>query len=48
VRKIYLQNRQLLEQVEQAVLEEQVIDWLAERARVTAKPTSFRSLVSAQ
>jgi trigger factor len=48
VRKIYLQNRQLLEQVEQAVLEEQVIDWLAERARVTAKPTSFRSLVNAQ
>lgn len=45
VRQVYLQNRDLLGQVENAVLEEQVIDWLATRASRTAKPTTFRELV---
>lgn len=48
VRKVYLQNQQLLEQVQQSVLEEQVVDWLAGRASVTARPTTFRALVGNQ
>ncbi|MBL8198210.1 MAG: trigger factor [Chromatiales bacterium] len=46
VRKIYYQNAGLLGQVEDMVLEEQVIEWLTERATVTQKPTSFQALVS--
>jgi trigger factor len=45
VRKIYYQNAGLLGQVEDMVLEEQVIEWLTERATVTQKPTSFQALV---
>lgn len=45
VRQVYLQNRDLLGQVENAVLEEQVVDWLAGRATRTAKATTFRELV---
>ena len=45
VRKIYYQNAGLLGQVEDMVLEEQVIEWLTERATVTPKPTSFQALV---
>lgn len=46
VRKVYLQNRQLLEQVEHSVLEEQVIDWLTAKAATEAKPMTFRALVA--
>jgi trigger factor len=45
VRQVYLQNRDLLGQVENAVLEEQVIDWLAARATRTPKAATFRELV---
>jgi trigger factor len=33
-----------MKQVESSVLEEQVVDWVIERARVTDKPVSFRDL----
>lgn len=46
VRKIYFQNAGLLGQVEDMVLEEQVIEWLTDKATVTPKPTSFQALVS--
>jgi len=46
IRKLYYQTAQLLTQVENSVLEEQVIDWLAGRAAVTPKPTTFRALVA--
>jgi trigger factor len=46
IRRIYLQNQQLLGQVENSVLEEQVVDWLAARATEAAKPMSFRDLVT--
>lgn len=45
VRRVYQTNRDLLVQVENAVLEEQVIDWLIGRARASAKPMTFRALV---
>ena len=37
---------QLLTQVENSVLEEQVVDWLAGRAAILPKPMTFRALVS--
>jgi trigger factor len=43
-RKAYLQNPEAMKQVESSVLEEQVVDWVIERARVTDKPVSFRDL----
>jgi trigger factor len=46
IRKLYYQTAQLLSQVESSVLEEQVVDWLAGRAAVTPKPTTFRALVA--
>lgn len=46
IRKLYFQTAQLLSQVENAVLEEQVVDWLAGRATATARPSTFRALVS--
>jgi len=46
IRKLYYQTAQLLTQVENSVLEEQVIDWLADKAQVVPKPMPFRSLAS--
>ncbi|HEY4213730.1 MAG TPA: trigger factor [Steroidobacteraceae bacterium] len=43
-RKAYLQNPDAMKQVESAVLEEQVVDWVIERARVTDKAISFKDL----
>ena len=43
-RKAYLQNPDAMKQVESSVLEEQVVDWVIERARVTDKPMSFKDL----
>jgi hypothetical protein len=43
---LYYQTAQLLTQVENAVLEEQVVDWLASRATITPTPTTFRALVA--
>ena len=46
IRKLYYQTAQLLAQVENSVLEEQVVDWLANQASATPKPTTFRALVA--
>ena len=43
-RRAYLQNPDAMKQIESAVLEDQVIDWALERARITDKPMSFREL----
>jgi trigger factor len=44
----YAQNRKLMEGVEVAVLEDQVVDWVVESAAVTDKPTSFKALVGGE
>src|SRR5215475_15357441 len=44
VRRAYLQNADAMRQVESVVLEDQVVDWIVERARVTDKPMSFKDL----
>ena len=46
IRKLYYQTAQLLTQVENTVLEEQVVDWLAAKAAITPKPTTFRALAA--
>jgi len=43
-RRAYLQNAEAMRQIESAVLEDQVVDWVAERAHVTDKPMSFKDL----
>ena len=46
VARVYRANRDLMSQVETAVLEEQVVDWLLERAKVTEKPVGFNELMN--
>jgi trigger factor len=43
-KKLYFQNPQLLQQIENMVLEEQVIDWLVAKAKLTVTPKGFGEL----
>ena len=43
-KKLYFQNPQLLEQVKNMVLEEQVVEWLVSKARLTVAPKDFSEL----
>ena len=43
-RRAYLQNPDAMKQIESSVLEEQVVDWVLERARITDTPMSFKDL----
>ncbi|MBV9697809.1 MAG: trigger factor [Gammaproteobacteria bacterium] len=43
-RRAYLQNQDAMRQIEAAVLEEQVIDWVLARAQVTERAASFKEL----
>ena len=45
MRKIYYQNQQLLGQVENMVLEEQVVDWLIGKAKLSEKSVTFSELM---
>jgi trigger factor len=44
--RIYRSNPELMSQVETSVMEEQVVDWLLERARITDKPVKFSELMN--
>ena len=44
--KAYRQNPEALRQVESMVLEDQVIDYLLERAQVTDRPSTFKDLMN--
>jgi trigger factor len=44
LRRQYLQNADAMRQIESAALEDQLIDWVVERARVTNKPATFSEL----
>jgi len=46
VLKAYRENPQLSRQLESMVLEEQVVEWLLERANVTDQPSSFKELMN--
>ena len=43
-RRAYLQNQEAMRQIESAALEEQVIDWVLARAKVTERPMTFKEL----
>jgi trigger factor len=43
-RRAYLQNADAMRQIESAALEDQVVDWVLERARITEQPMSFKEL----
>jgi len=45
--QMYYGNQQLLQSVENVVLEEQVVDWVTDHAKVTDKPLSFKEVISA-
>jgi trigger factor len=47
VRQMYFSNPQLLQQVENAVLEEQVVDWVMENAKVSPKAMAFKEVIEA-
>jgi trigger factor len=42
----YRTNPQMRRQMEAAVLEDQVVDWIVERARITEKPSTFKELMN--
>jgi trigger factor len=44
VRRAYLQNAEMMRQIESQVLEQQAIDWLLGQAKVTDKPSTFSEL----
>lgn len=46
VRAYYLQNPELMAQIENAVLEDQVIDWLLLRAKIEPKIVTFEEIVN--
>jgi trigger factor len=46
VTRVYRNNPQLMEQVETAVLEEQVLDWLLEHAEIQERASSFSELMN--
>jgi len=43
-RRAYLQNAEAMRQIESAALEDQVVNWVVERARVTERPMTFTEL----
>ena len=43
-RRAYQQNQEAMRQIESAALEDQVVEWLLERASVTERPMSFTEL----
>lgn len=44
VRRTYLQSAPAMRQIEASVLEDQVIDWVLERAKIIERPSSFGEL----
>ena len=47
VMQLYYGNQQLMQQVESSVLEEQVVDWVLENAKVTTKEMNFQDVIAA-
>jgi len=44
VRRAYLQNAEMMRQIEAQVLEQQAIDWVLSQAKVSEKPSTFSEL----
>jgi trigger factor len=46
VMQMYYGNQQILQQVENVVLEDQVVDWVLENAKVTSREMTFQEVIS--
>jgi trigger factor len=46
MKRAYLQNADAMRQIENLTLEEQVVDWILDHAKVTEKPSSFKELMN--
>ncbi len=46
IMQYYLQNQELMQSLQLQVMEDQVVDWVVERAKVTDKPMSLDALTS--
>jgi trigger factor len=46
MKRAYMQNADAMRQVENLVLEDQVVDWVLEHAKVTDKPSTFKELMN--
>jgi len=46
IMQMYYGNQQLLQQVENAVLEEEVVDWVLENAKVTSQEMTFQEVIN--
>ncbi|NIP18907.1 MAG: hypothetical protein GWM87_12685 [Xanthomonadales bacterium] len=46
VMQLYYGNQRLMQQVESSVLEEQVVDWVLENAKVTPKAMKFQEVIN--
>lgn len=46
VMQLYYGNQQLMQQVESSVLEEQVVDWVLENAKVTPRDMKFQDVIA--
>jgi trigger factor len=44
--QLYYGNQRLLQQVESSVMEEQVVDWVLENAKVTPKEMKFQEVIT--
>jgi trigger factor len=44
--KLYAGNPQLVERIEMEVMEDQVVDWLLDRASMSDQPSSFKELMA--
>jgi trigger factor len=45
--QLYYSNQRLLQQVESSVLEEEVVDWVLENAKVADKEMNFQEVIAA-
>ena len=45
--QMYYGNERLLQQVESSVMEDQVVDWVLENAKVTPQEMKFKEVISA-
>src|SRR5208282_1835062 len=46
LRRAYLQNAEAMRQVESLALEDQVVEWILEHARVTDRPSTFKEVMN--
>ena len=45
--QLYYSNERLLQQIENSVMEEQVVDWVLENAKVTLREMKFQEVITA-